>query len=260
VNWAALKPFSELRAIFDELRQTPGFTRSDAEARAAVTQILSLRATSESVAHELIADLQQIARHLLQVINPDGRDGFDPNAVDRQFVTHIRDPKTGMLVGRFQLDAHNGAWFEAALHQFAHRTELRHEPTADGETTITAPERTPGQLAADALGDICQAALRSDSTGTAPGNERPRIVITTGLDTLTDALNESRTEAEPTGATESTGPAPGDRRGLLKGVAAGVGGLALAEFSARPASVVAGSRPRSPPPGRGRPPAGTPPH
>jgi hypothetical protein len=95
-----------------------------------------------------------------------------------------------MIVGRFQLDAESGAWFAAALQQYTRLEESRSEPTIDGETTVVTPVRTPGQAKADALGEICRAAMASEQAGTATGGERPRIVVTAGIETLDRARAE----------------------------------------------------------------------
>jgi hypothetical protein len=49
------------------------------------------------------AALRKLAVHLLEVVDPDGRHPFDPQAADRRFVTPTRD-RTGMLALKGQLD------------------------------------------------------------------------------------------------------------------------------------------------------------
>ncbi len=53
---------------------------------------------------------QRLARHLLDALDPDGSDGFDPSAHERRGLSHATD-SSGMVVGRFQLDPAGGAVF-----------------------------------------------------------------------------------------------------------------------------------------------------
>jgi hypothetical protein len=60
------------------------------------------------------------------------------------------------------------------------------------------------------LGEICRIALGADEAGATTGNERPRIVVTTGSDTLAAALLAASTGRPPEASTQS-GSEPGSR-------------------------------------------------
>jgi len=133
-----------------------------------------------------------IAKRILAVLDPDGTDSFDPDAVDRRNVSAHRD-RTGMIVGRFQLDPVNGEWFMTALNHFSAPHPTREETDSDGNRVKISDKRDRGQRQADALGEIARRALNAEEAGTR-GGEPPRIVIHTSVDDLNNALRITNTD------------------------------------------------------------------
>jgi hypothetical protein len=137
-----------------------------------------------------------LARHLLTALDPDGQDGFDPEATERRGLTHSTDAG-GMVVGKFQLDPVTGASFSTAMDHFSAPNPTRTEQTDDGGSVTIRDMRTAAQRRADALGVIARLALGADEAGTAKGGEAPRIVIYTGLEELDTTLG-TPAQAQPT--------------------------------------------------------------
>lgn len=70
------------------------------------------------------ATTEGLARQLLAVLDPDGGDRYDPDALRRPGPSCATDA-TGMLVGRFQLDPVGGAVPSGALAQLSCDTVLQ---------------------------------------------------------------------------------------------------------------------------------------
>ncbi len=128
----------------------------------------------------------RLARHLLEALDPDGQDGFDPDASERRGLTHSTD-SGGMVVGRFQLDPVTGSWFATAIEHFSAPEPTVEESAEDGSTIHVRDTRSAAQRRADALGLISRIALGADEAGTAKGGEPPRIVVHTGVQEMLDA-------------------------------------------------------------------------
>jgi hypothetical protein len=112
------------------------------------------------------------ARHLLEVLDPDAMDRFDPRAVERRDLSLITD-STGMLVIRGQLDPGTAAPLMAVLDHLS-----KPAPRAGGQDRGGPPipdPRTKGQRNADALALMARLALGSIRTGSEV--DRPRVVI-----------------------------------------------------------------------------------
>ena len=75
-------------------------------------------------------DTDRAARGILNVLDPDGANTFDPNAVDRRELSITTDA-TGMVLVRGQLDPANGAAFKAAIDHYSAPI-----PAGDGELAI----------------------------------------------------------------------------------------------------------------------------
>jgi hypothetical protein len=86
---------------------------------------------------------RNLARHLLEALDPDGQDGFDPDEVDRRRLSHSTDAG-GMVVGRFQLDPVTGAWFARAIEHFSPPDPTVEEETAAGGRVTVRDPRTAG--------------------------------------------------------------------------------------------------------------------
>jgi hypothetical protein len=111
------------------------------------------------------------ARYLLQVLDPDGVDRFDPRAVERRELSLVTD-STGMLLIRGQLDPDTAAPLIAAIDHLSKPAPAK----SDDEDVLPIPDdRTKGQRNADALGLVARLALGAMGTGSEV--DRPRVVI-----------------------------------------------------------------------------------
>jgi hypothetical protein len=109
------------------------------------------------------------ARHLLQVLDPDGGDTFDPESLQRRELTTAVD-STGMVVIRGQLDPANGAFLRAALDVFSKPDPVDHDAVLPIVDT-----RSRRQREADALGLMAKLALGTLTTKSEV--DRPHVVI-----------------------------------------------------------------------------------
>ncbi len=109
-------------------------------------------------------DLDRACRQVLDQVDPDGRDRFDPAALERRFLDMSTDA-TGMLLGRFQLDAAAGLALRAAVDALSAPS-----PTEDG---VRDP-RSARQRRADALLQVAETAR---AAATPVRGEPPRVVV-----------------------------------------------------------------------------------
>lgn len=116
--------------------------------------------------------LRVAGAQLLARLDPDGDcRGFDPDADQRRFL-HMHTDATGMVVGRFALDAVAGATLRVAIN--AH--SMPEPERADADGTVIRDQRSTAQRRADALATISDAVLGISSLRR---GERPRIVVHT---------------------------------------------------------------------------------
>jgi hypothetical protein len=115
------------------------------------------------------AQTDGLARRLLEVLDPDGSDTFDPNAVDRRELTITRDA-TGMVLIRGQLDAGSAAPLLAAMDHLSAPW-----PRDDRDALPIVDTRTKGQRNADAITLIARLALGAMDKGSEI--DRPRVSI-----------------------------------------------------------------------------------
>lgn len=175
------------------LDQLPSGLRRTAEQRRALSDFFVRLAPLGPV-----RDLGRAAAALRLQLDPGSAELFDPDADQRRYLDIATDV-TGMVVGRFQLDAVAGAALQAAIQTFGapRPTGSRMDAgsaaaaaadvgaaVAGGVDTGLTPEpdgRTARQRRADALWTLADLAL-----GTAPGSrgERPRVVVTVTPDDL----------------------------------------------------------------------------
>jgi hypothetical protein len=145
------------------------------------------------------------AKHLLDVVDPDHADRFDPAAVERRELSTAVD-STGMVVLTGQLDPLNGAKVRRALNAFSRPDPTRHEAVdgEDGQATLAIRDtRTAAQRRADALGTICDLALdriptepdEGEGAGAVPDRQprqrddaAPRLVVHTTPELLRDGM------------------------------------------------------------------------
>ena len=81
-----------------------------------------------------------MAKHLLAVLDPDGRDRFDPDAETRRELTLMLD-STGMVGLRGWLTAIPGAMLTALIDHYAPRT---HPEKKSPTTAPSSRSSTPG--------------------------------------------------------------------------------------------------------------------
>jgi hypothetical protein len=118
-------------------------------------------------------DVRVLVAHLLNVLNPDGRDRYDPDAFQRRELRTHRDC-TGMLLGSFQLDPEGGATLRAAIDHHAAPNPTRRVLDPDGHPVELRDVRTQPQRDADALIAICAAALAATQpAATQPAETQP---------------------------------------------------------------------------------------
>jgi hypothetical protein len=110
-----------------------------------------------------------LARRLLEVLDPDGSDTFDPHAIDRRELTITRDA-TGMVLIRGQLDAGSAAPLLAAMDHLSAPW-----PRDDRDALPILDTRTKAQRNADALTLIARLALGAMDKGSEI--DRPRVSI-----------------------------------------------------------------------------------
>jgi hypothetical protein len=118
------------------------------------------------------------ARHLLNVIDPDNADRYDPAALQRREL-FIAVDSTGMVIMRGQLDPVSGAKVRRALEYFSTPNPMRREPAyGDGQAggadegegvggqqmLPIRDNRTAPQRRADGLANICDLAMSTISS------------------------------------------------------------------------------------------------
>jgi hypothetical protein len=131
-------------------------------------------------------ELSQLAEKTVDAINPDGTLAKDRLNADRRHFT-IRQTRDGAYIGEFRLTGSLGAKLTAVLSPLA-KPRLDTATNADGSRSIfAADERSYGQRMHDAVEDVCDRMLRSDTLPDSGGT--PATVIITI--TLEDLLHRS---------------------------------------------------------------------
>jgi hypothetical protein len=125
--------------------------------------------------HSPIA-LDRLVRHLVEVVDPDGAAGFDPQAYQRRSCTTAVDG-VGMLVGRFVLDPVGAVVVASALDAFAAIPPSGTAVDEDGELRDVVDDRTREQRRADALVHIARRAMGSPD---APARAQVSVVASVG--------------------------------------------------------------------------------
>jgi hypothetical protein len=163
------------------LTKVPGHFRESDRARQRIDAWLTQNAREFA---PIQAD--KCGRALLDVLDPDGLDRFDPNAIERRELSVVTD-STGMVLIRGQLDQGTGAPLLALLDHLA-------KPTPRSKDELPVPDqRSRGQRYADALGVVIRLALGALGKGSEV--DRPRVVIHAPL-------------YGPVAESEQTGPIP----------------------------------------------------
>ncbi|MFZ0160750.1 MAG: DUF222 domain-containing protein [Kineosporiaceae bacterium] len=152
---------AHLNAALGALKKIPAHLLNEVDAdgwsgAARVDAFLAEQATVLSA-----RDLARLTKQLLATLDPDGKDSYDPDACTRRELSFHTDA-TGMLVGRFALDAASGALVRAAIDALVKQGMTRPEPgeSPDPQPALALPdERTPAQRRADALTDLARTYL-----------------------------------------------------------------------------------------------------
>jgi hypothetical protein len=130
--------------------------------------------------------VEQLAARLLQVLDPDRADRYDPDAYTRRRLTCGTD-STGMTIGQYQLHPGGGAVFKAALDHYSRPAPGTTATAPDGQELLLADERTLDQRRADALVTIARIALHATANGTTPASPLTHITVIATPEQLTAA-------------------------------------------------------------------------
>ena len=155
-----------------------------------------LAAQSQQLAPRTV---DQLGRHLLNILDPDGRDRFDPDGHTRRSLSMHSD-QTGMLCGRFALPAAQAAMVKAALEAYSRPQPACEAQDQDGQPVLVADDRSQGQRQADALTAIAEAALAQAAERR---SEPPHVVVLATPEQLAQAQSE---QPDQPGQSGQSGP------------------------------------------------------
>ncbi|HZA74435.1 MAG TPA: DUF222 domain-containing protein [Propionibacteriaceae bacterium] len=127
-------------------------------------------------------DLRRLAERVVDDINPDGTLPDDKLQQDRRHLT-LQPTTDGGYAGEFRLTAAAGVKLQAVLGPLA-KQPVNVTETADGKRVEEPDERTYGQRMHDALEDVCDRLLRSDTTLPDAGGTPATVIITLDLQNL----------------------------------------------------------------------------
>ena len=128
-------------------------------------------------------DLRRLAERVVNDINPDGTRPDDKLQADRRHFT-LHSTRDGGYAGEFRLTAEAGTKLQAVLGPLAKR-RINVTETDDGRRVEEPDARTYGQRMHDALGQVCDLMLRSESVPDAGGTPAT-VIITFDLQDLLD--------------------------------------------------------------------------
>jgi hypothetical protein len=130
-------------------------------------------------------DLRRLAERVADGINPDGTLPDEKLQQDRRHLT-LRPTRDGGYAGEFRLTGEVGVKLQAVLGPLA-KPRINLTETADGTRVEEPDDRTHGQRMHDALEEVCDRLLRTDTLPDAGGT--PATVVLT-VD-LADLLNKT---------------------------------------------------------------------
>ena len=172
-----------------------------------------------------------MADQVVDHIDPDGSRPEDELNADRRLF-HLRPTKDGAWAGEFRLTGEAGAKLHALLGPLA---KPRLTPGRTGRSAVEEPDpRHHGQRMHDALEDVCDRLLRTDTTIPDAGGTPATVIITIDIEDLlantgyavasdgtlirTDQVRDSPTRPRSTspfldrnGVGAEPGPDPADR-------------------------------------------------
>jgi hypothetical protein len=130
-------------------------------------------------------DLRRLAEQVIDRINPDGTLPDERLQHDRRFF-HLRPTRDGGYAGEFRLTAAAGSKLQAVLGPLA-KPRINTTTRPDGNFLEEPDPRHHGQRMHDALEDVCDRLLRSDTVPDAGGTPAT-VIITIDID---DLLNKT---------------------------------------------------------------------
>ena len=127
-------------------------------------------------------DLKRLAEQIIDAINPDGTPPDERLQQDRRFF-HLHPTKDGGYAGEFRLTAACGAKLQALLNPLA-KPRVNTVETGDGRRIEEPDPRHHGHRMHDALEEVCDRLLRTDTPVPDSGGTPATVIITIDLENL----------------------------------------------------------------------------
>jgi hypothetical protein len=127
-------------------------------------------------------ELKRLADQVVDAIDPDGTLPDDQRNADRRHF-HLRPTHDGAWTGEFRLTGELGAKLQALLGPLA-KPRVTTAAGPDGKPVEEPDRRHHGQRMHDALEDVCDRLLRSDTPVSESGGTPATVIITIDLDKL----------------------------------------------------------------------------
>ena len=129
-------------------------------------------------------DLKRLVERVVDWIDPDGTLPDDKLQADRRYFT-LQSTKDGGYAGEFRLTGEAGVKLQAVLGPLA-KPRINVTETADGKPVEEPDDRTYGQRMHDALEQLCDRLLRTDTAVPDAGGTPATVIITLDLADLAD--------------------------------------------------------------------------
>ena len=129
-------------------------------------------------------DLRRLAERVVDDIDPDGTLPDDKLQADRRHVT-LHPTRDGGYVGEFRLTGGAGVKLQAVLGPLA-KQRVNVTGPGDGRRVEEPDDRTLGQRMHDALEQLCDRILRTDTAVPDAGGTPATVIITLDLADLAD--------------------------------------------------------------------------
>ena len=129
-------------------------------------------------------DLKRLVERVVDGIDPDGTLPDDRLQADRRHLT-LHPTRDGGYAGEFRLTGEAGVKLQAVLGPLA-KPRVNMAGTADGKRVEEPDDRTHGQRMHDALEQLCDRILRTDTAVPDAGGTPATVIITLDLADLAD--------------------------------------------------------------------------